>query len=279
MYKGYRDVVPIDSHHRRDEAIDMDLELAGKRFIVGGASRGIGRAIATLLVAEGAHVLLTSRNVNPLVPVADSLGERARPFTADLSVAEDIDGLVEQSRETFQDGIDGIVVNHGGPDPGAALDLTDSQWQHAFALVVGGPIRLLRGLQPQLREESSVVWVTSSSTRIALPNLDTSNVLRPAVAGLTKTLAAQLAPRTRVNSVAPGRIDTARVRSLDEEQASATGRDYVDQRRLMEKAIPLGRYGQPEEFARVAAFLLSPVASYLTGAAIQVDGGSVRALP
>ena len=125
----------------------------------------------------------------------------------------------------------------------------------------------------------SIVWVTSSSTRIAIPNLDTSNVLRPAVSGLVKTLAAQLAPRIRVNSVAPGRIDTDRVRFLDEEQANARGSTYDDHRRSMEASIPMGRYGHPEEFARAAAFLLSPASSYMTGAAIQVDGGAVRALP
>ena len=256
----------------------MDLELADRRFLVGGASRGIGRGIAELLISEGAHVLMTSRHVDPLTPLADSLGERAEPFTADLGDLEDVDRVVDRAREYFEDGLDGIVVNHGGPSSGAALELTDTQWQEAFALVLGGPIRLVRGLQPQLRNGSSIVWVTSSSTRVAIPNLDTSNVLRPAVSGLVKTLAAQLAPTTRVNSIAPGRIDTDRVRSLDEERANATGKTYIDQRREMESAIPLGRYGMPEEFARAAAFLLSPASSYVSGVALQVDGGAVRAL-
>lgn len=257
----------------------MNLDLAGKRFIVGGASRGIGRAIAELLVAEGSHVLMVARDADGVRAAADALGERARPLGADLSSAQGVDRVIEESRQLFEDGLDGLVVNHGGPDSGSALELTDAQWQQSFALVVGGPIRLIRGLHPQLAQHSSIVWVTSSSTRVALANLDTSNVLRPAVAALAKTLAAQLAPRTRVNSIAPGRIDTDRVRSLDEEQAAMVGRAYHQQVKQMEAAIPLGRYGQPDEFARVALFLLSRAASYVTGAAIQVDGGSVRALP
>lgn len=257
----------------------MDLRLAGKRFIVGGASRGIGRAIAERLVAEGSHVLLAARDLAAVTSVARELGEGAGPIAADLGVPDDVDRLVEEARRLFPDGLDGVVVNHGGPDPGGALELTDTQWQQAFALVLGGPLRLIRGLRPQLREGSAIVWVTSSSTRVAIPDLDTSNVLRPAVAALAKTLAVQLAPRTRINSIAPGRIDTDRVRFLDEQRAASLEIAYADQLQQMEATIPLGRYGEPAEFANVAAFLLSPASSYMTGAAIQVDGGAVRALP
>lgn len=128
-------------------------------------------------------------------------------------------------------------------------------------------------------EQSSVLFVTSSSVRQPIGALDTSNVLRPAVAALVKTLAIQLAPRTRVNSLAPGRFDTDRVRELDTGRADAAGISLDEQRARSARSIPLGRYGDPREFGQAAAFLLSPASSYITGAAIQADGGMVTSVP
>ena len=255
----------------------MMLGLKGRSFLVGGASRGLGQAVAEQLVAEGARVLLVARDATTIQEVAQELGEQAYPCAANLSEASNIDEVVEAA--TRLGGLDGVLVNAGGPPFGPALELSDDQWLEAFRILIGGPVRLLRALVPRMNEGASVLFVTSSSVRQPIKNLDTSNVLRPGVAALAKCLANELGPRIRVNSLAPGRIDTARSRSLDESRAQALGISVEEQRRNVSEGIPLGRYGQPEELGRAAAFLLSPAASYISGVSLQVDGGLVSAIP
>ena len=255
----------------------MELGLEAKSFVVGGASSGLGRAVAQQLVAEGARVLLVARNAQPLRDVARELGERADACAADLSAPSGVEEVVESAARLG--GLDGVLVNAGGPPFGSALELTDDQWLDAFRVLVGGPVRLLRGLVPRMNDGASVLFVTSSSVRQPIPNLDASNVLRPGVAALAKCLARELGPRIRVNSLAPGRFDTARVRSLDERRAEVLGISVEEQRRSASQEIPLGRYGEPGELGRAATFLLSPAASYITGASVQVDGGLVSAVP
>jgi len=250
----------------------VNLGLDGKRFVVGGGSKGLGRAVAEVLVAEGAHVLLVARGTDALAQAASELGPRAEPFAADLSKPADIDRLAASV-----EALDGILVNHGGPLAGDALDLSDEQWAAAFQLILGGPIRLLRALVPQLSDGASILFITSVAARQPIPGLDSSNVLRPGVTALAKCLSRELAPRVRVNTLAPGRFDTERVRWLDERSAEAAGVPLKAQQANAASAIPLGRYGDPIELGRVAAFLLSPAASYLTGVALQVDGGLVTA--
>jgi 3-oxoacyl-[acyl-carrier protein] reductase len=261
----------------RKEVSRMMLGLEGKSFVVGGASRGLGRAVAKQLVAEGARVLLVARDADAIQRVAQELGDQASPYAANLSEPSDIDQVTEATMRLGR--LDGLLVNAGGPPFGPTLELSDDQWLDAFRILIGGPVRLLRNLVPQMNEGASVLFITSSSVRQPIENLDTSNVLRPGVAALAKCLANELGPRIRVNSMAPGRIDTARSRSLDESRAQALGVSVEEQRRNVSEGIPLGRYGTPEELSRAAAFLLSPAASYITGVSLQVDGGQVQAIP
>jgi 3-oxoacyl-[acyl-carrier protein] reductase len=252
------------------------VDLAGRSFVVGGASRGIGRAIAGELVAAGARVLLLSRSADAVEAAAAELGELATPLAADIAAPD----TPERVREVVGEHVDGVVVNSGGPPLGRALELSDDDWRGSYELLIGGPLRLLRTLVPLMGEGGAILFVTSSSVRQPIAGLDTSNVLRPGVAALAKVLARELGPSgIRVNSIAPGRIDTDRLRGNDEARARREEKGVDEVRASSEAEIPLRRYGRPEEMARVAAFLLSGAASYVSGAAIQVDGALVTAVP
>lgn len=257
----------------------MDLGLKGKTFVIGGGSKGLGRGTANALVAEGARVLLLSRDQESIDQAIADLGDAAAGVTGDMADPDTSAKVNAAVDEYFGGKLDGVVINAGGPPAGKALDLTDEQWLGAYQLLIGGPLRMLKLLVPKINDGGAILFITSTSVRQPVNNLDTSNVLRPGATALAKTLAIELAPRIRVNSLAPGRINTDRIRSLDKIRAESQGITPQEAAEQSSKLIPFGRYGEPSEFGAFAAFLLSPAASYVSGLAAHADGAMTTALP
>jgi 3-oxoacyl-[acyl-carrier protein] reductase len=255
----------------------VDLGLDGKRVLVGGGAGGIGGGIAGVLAAEGAQLVLVGRTAATLEARGAELG--AGTCVADLATREGPAAAVADAVGQLG-GLDLLVVNSGGPPPGTFEAIGEEEWTRAIEGTLQSTLRLIRAALPHLRDgsEPAIVINLSSSVREPLPGLTTSNVLRPGLAGLIKNLAFEIVP-IRINGVAPGRFDTARVAQLDGKRAEASGQPIEAVRREAEARIPLGRYGDTAEIGRVASFLLSPAASYVTGAIVPVDGGLVRALP
>jgi 3-oxoacyl-[acyl-carrier protein] reductase len=252
----------------------VDLGLREKVFVVTGGSRGLGLATATALVAEGARVVLSSRDPDALRRAAAGLGEgRAAWAAADNAGPGTPQRLVDAARQEFGR-LDGALISVGGPPGGAAMTTGDDAWRAAFESVFLGAVRLSRVLGAELPEGGAMAFVLSSSVRVPIPALAISNGLRPGLAGWAKTLADELGPRgVRVVGLLPGKMATGRVRELD-----ARHGDPDEVRAANSQTIPLRRYGEPAEFGNVAAFVLSPAASYLTGIMIPVDGGAIPAL-
>ncbi|MFF8988783.1 SDR family oxidoreductase [Streptomyces sp. NPDC014983] len=246
----------------------MDLGLKDRVYIVTGATRGLGNAAARQLVADGAKVVITGRDKQRAADAAAELGPDAVGVAMDNADAEAPELLIAAAREHFG-GFDGVLVSVGGPPPGFVADNTDEQWRDAFESVFLGAVRLARAAAAELDEGGVIGFVLSGSVHEPIPALTISNGLRPGLAGFAKSLADELGPRgIRVLGLLPARIDTDRVRELD-----ALSADPEATRAANESRIPLRRYGAPEEFGKVAAFLLSPAASYLTGIMVPVDGG------
>src|ERR1017187_3458811 len=262
----------------------MELGIKGKVAMVAAASQGLGFAIAKALAAEGAQGSMAARKAETIRAAAARITEQTGApvmwSVADVASAEAIEAWHGATVERFG-GVDMLVTNSGGPPAGPASGFDDAAWRNAFELLLMSAVRTVRTVLPSMeaRGGGSILMLTSSSVKNPIPNLGLSDVIRPAVAALVKTLADEFAPRKiRVNQLVPGRIATERLTYLDDANAKRAGISLEEQRKRSMGAIPLGRYGDPEEFARAAAFLLSDAAGYITGATLQVDGGAIRSI-
>ena len=251
----------------------MDLGLAGRTYILTGATGGLGLATARVLVADGAQVVISSRSYESVDRTVVELGPRAIGVAADNAAADTPARLIRAAKDTFGR-LDGLLISVGGPPAGAILERTEDEWRGAFESVFLGAIRLATAVATELGDGGSIAFVLSSSAKMPVAGLGISNGLRPGLAMAAKNLADELGPRgIRVNGLLPGRIDTDRVQHLDSLAA-----DPAAARAAAEATIPLRRYGRPEEFGQAAAFLLSPASSFLTGIMLPVDGGQSRSL-
>lgn len=261
----------------------MDLGLAGKTAAVMAASQGLGRAAAFSLAREGTNVAICARRKDQLEATVAEL-RAAHPHVqvaghvADVSRAEDVQRFIAAAASLGGGRLDALVCNTGGPPVKRFEELSDADWTRAFELLVLAPVRALRAALPHLRRHGgAVVNVTSSSVKQPIPGLLLSNSLRLAVLGMAKTMATELAPQgIRINNVCPGSMATDRIHELIQDRAATAKIPFEQARREREAEIPMGRLGRPEELGDAIAFLLSPRASYLTGATVSVDGGLVR---
>jgi 3-oxoacyl-[acyl-carrier protein] reductase len=254
----------------------MDLQLKDKTILVTAASRGLGYSVAKVLVEEGAQVIICSRSEASLKKATDSLGDYSRYIVADLSKLADIDNLISQVMN-ITPRLDGLFVNAGGPPPGRFSDITDDDWQTSFELTLMSAVRLTRSALPLLRNSKSpsILYSTSSSVKQPTENFLLANSVRLAVIGMMRTLADELGPEDiRVNAVCPGPIQVQLIERLF--NGSKTG-DTTPRIETQPK-IALKRLGLPDEFGKPCAFLLSPVASYIHGALLLIDGGLYRGM-
>jgi len=262
----------------------MDLGLRGRKALVLAGTSGLGLGTARVLAAEGAEVALCGREVGRAEEaardVAEATGGRVLGLQADVREAADLERLVREAADRLG-GLDILVTNAGGPPPGGFEALDDAAWQAAVELTLMSVVRSVRAALPLLERSpaGAVLALASSSVKAPIPDLTLSNVLRPAVQALVKSLSLELAGEgIRVNCLSPGRVLTPRIVELEQARARREGISASEVRETSLAAIPLRRLGDVAEFGRVAAFLVSDAASYLTGSSILVDGGMVRCL-
>jgi 3-oxoacyl-[acyl-carrier protein] reductase len=250
----------------------MDLGLGGRKALVTAASKGLGRACAESLAAEGAKVFISSRDEVAIAKTAKEI-KAAGWFAADLGKPDDPENLVKKALAQLGE-LDVLVVNAGGPPPGNFQSTPIEMWEVAFNLTLMSAVRLIKIALPHLKrsDQGRIVCITSIAVRQPIPVLALSNSLRAAVTGLVKTLSRELAPdRITVNCLAPDAILTDRVRQL----AAAAGGDLEEELKRRAAATPMGRFGDPADFGAACAFLCSRQAGYITGQTLGVDGGAL----
>jgi 3-oxoacyl-[acyl-carrier protein] reductase len=248
----------------------MDLGLRDRVYVITGGSKGLGFAAAAALVADGARVVVSSRSEESVRAAVGQLGpESTVGLAADNADPAMAQRLADAALERWGR-IDGALISVGGPPPTAALAATDEQWRESFETVFLGAVRLSRSLMPHLGAGAAIAFVLSTSSKSPIGGLAISNGLRPGLAMWAKELADEVGPDgIRVVGLMPGRVLTDRTISTNPDPAD---------RAAIAAQIPLRRYGNPEEFGKVAAFVLSPAASYLTGCMVPIDGGALRML-
>ena len=257
----------------------MELGLKGKRALVCASSRGLGYACALGLAREGCDLAVSSRDQghidNAAARIRKETGAQVHAVAADVSQADAVTKLVDASVAKLG-GLDIVIHNAGGPPPGGFSDVDEAKWALAFELSLMSFVRVARAAAPHMRQSGygRVITIASSSIRQPIPNLVLSNAMRMGVLGTAKTLSKELAKdNILVNVIAPGSISTERIDELDRADAAREGTTVEAIRKASVATIPIGRLGRPEELANLAVFLASEAASYITGAAIQVDGG------
>lgn len=262
----------------------MDLGLKNKTALVLASSKGLGKATAMKLAEEGANVMIASRSESELQKTAQEIREKTNANVhykvCNVMDNEQIIELVHETVAKFKT-IDILVNNTGGPPAGNFDDFSDKDWMNAFELTLLSVIRTIRAVLPYMRKQKSgrIVNIASSSFKQPLDNLTLSNTFRTGIMGLSKSLSQELAKdNILINTVGPGKIATDRVKELDRLRAERERLPIEEVVARSEAQIPLGRYGTPEEFANVVAFLCSEANTYVTGQAILVDGGFIKAM-
>jgi 3-oxoacyl-[acyl-carrier protein] reductase len=262
----------------------MNLGLRGKTALVAAASQGLGKAVALAFAVEGANVVMFSRNPESIEAAANEVrnlavdGSQVLGLRADVTRASDLERVVSETVDAF-DGADIVFNNAGGPKPGVFDDLTDDDWRAAVDLNLMSAVRLTRLCLPHMRARhwGRVIVSTSYSVKQPIHTLMLSNAVRSATTAWAKSLSDQVAQYgITVNALAPGQIETERVREYSEDVAQRQGRSPQEVEHDMVANIPIGRFGRPEEFGAAAAFLASQQASYITGVTLLIDGGLFR---